>query len=45
MIYAMLGWKHQEMRVRYAVSADLMCQMRESMNRVEVPALVMVAGT
>jgi hypothetical protein len=41
----MFGWKRQGMRARYAVSPDLMRQMREALNRVEVPASVVVAGT
>jgi hypothetical protein len=34
------GWKRQGMRARYAVSPDLMKQMREALARIEVPPFV-----
>jgi hypothetical protein len=34
------GWKRQRMRARYAVSPDLMRQMREALAKIEVPASV-----
>jgi len=39
-IDAMLGWKRQGMRARYAVSPDLLRQMREALARIEVPPFV-----